>query len=196
MNKLLFPLVLLLASLPTTEAEATVYNVDPTHSTVGFRVGHLGISKVTGHFAGFSGSFAFDPQNPAATEAAGQVVVKSIDTDQQKRDEHLRGPEFFDVAQYPIIDFKLTSVTPLGQNRYQATGNFTMHGVSKPITLEVAFGGSVKDPWGNERAAFTASTKLNRKDFGLTWNKVLETGGLLVGDEVEITLEIEGIAAK
>jgi polyisoprenoid-binding protein YceI len=112
-----------------------------------------------------------------------------------KRDDHLKGPDFFDASKYPSITFKTNKVDKVSDAAFKAYGDLTIHGVTKPVTLDVTYGGSAKDPWGKERAAFEARTVINRKDFGLTWSKTIETGGLVVGDDVQITLEIEGVKA-
>lgn len=188
----LLPSLLLMSST----AFATDYTVDPDHSTIGFKIRHLTISTVTGRFTEVKGTFSFDPANVGGAKAEGTVGVQSINTEQKKRDDHLRSPEFFDAAKFPEMSFKTTKIVPGSDGSFKAEGDLTIHGVTKPVTLDVIYGGATKDPMGNERAAFSATTKVNRKDFGLNWNKVLETGGLLVGDDVTIQLEIEGIHKK
>ena len=180
----------------TQGASAATYKIDSDHTTVGFKIKHLAISTVTGKFTDFSGTFDFDPKNIAASKATAEVKIPSINTEVKKRDDHLKGPDFFDAAKYPDISFKTNKVESVQGTTFKASGDLTIHGVTKPVTLDVEFGGEAKDPWGNERAAFTASTKIKRSDFGLTWNKTLETGGLLVGDDVTISLEVEGIKQK
>ena len=113
-----------------------------------------------------------------------------------KRDDHLKSPDFFDVAKYPKLTFKTNKIDKVSDSAFKAHGDLTIHGVTKPVTLDVTYGGAAKDPWGKERVAFEAKTLINRKDFGLTWSKTLETGGLVVGDDVQITLEIEGVKAQ
>ena len=186
---------LVASCLFATNAWATDYKIDPSHSSVVFRVKHLAISYVPGRFTDLSGTFSFDPNNVAASKAAASVAVPSVNTADAKRDEHLKGPDFFDAAKYKDMTFSTTSIEPVSAENFKAHGNLTIRGVTKPVVLDVTFGGTAKDPWGNERAAFTATTKINRKDFGLTWSKAIETGALVVGDEVNITLEIEGIKA-
>ena len=188
-------LSLVASCLLATNAWATDYKIDPTHSSVVFKVKHLAISSVPGRFTELSGTFSFDPTNVAASKAAASVSVPSINTADTKRDDHLKGPDFFDAAKFKDITFATTSIESTTGENFKAHGNLTIRGVSKPVVLDVTFGGAAKDPWGNERAAFTATTKINRKDFGLTWNKTIETGALVVGDDVNITLEIEGIKA-
>jgi polyisoprenoid-binding protein YceI len=174
---------------------ATDYSIDSSHSSIGFKVKHLAISSVPGTFSEFKGTFSYDPANVAASKAEAEITVKSIDTSDAKRDDHLRAADFFDAPKYPTITFKSKKVEGVSASDFKAHGDLTIHGVTKPVVLDVTYGGSAVDPWGKERAAFVATTKINRKDFGLTWSKTLETGSLVVGDEVSITLEIEGIKA-
>lgn len=174
-------------------ASAAEYKIDPTHSTVGFKIKHLAISTVAGSFTDFTGSFEFEPNKIEASKAEAQINIKSVDTNQGKRDDHLRSPDFFDVAKFPEMKFVSKKVSDVKGDTFKVDGDLTIHGVTKPVTLDVTFGGVAKDPWNNERAAFAATTKINRKDFGLTWNKALETGGLVVGEEVAVNIEIEGI---
>lgn len=182
-----------LVLLSATPVFAANYKIDPDHSSVGFKIKHLAISSVSGRFTEFTGEFAYDPKNVTASKAAATIAIKSISTEAKKRDDHLKSPDFFDETKFPEISFKSTKVQAGAGDAFQVTGDLTIHGVTKSVVLDVTAGGEAKDPWGKERAAFSATTKINRKDFGLTWNKVLETGGLVVGDEVTITLEIEGI---
>jgi polyisoprenoid-binding protein YceI len=186
-------LITLLSAFPILAATAADYKIDADHSTVGFKIKHLAISTVPGRFTEFSGTFSFDPANIAASKANATIAAKSINTEQKKRDDHLRSPDFFDASQFPEITFKSSTVTEIDKENFKVIGALTIHGVTQSVTLDVTYTGSAKDPWGNDRAAFTATTKLNRKDFGLTWNKLLESGGLLVGEEVSVTIEIEGI---
>ena len=185
----------LLSCLVATSAWATDYKIDPTHSSVAFKVRHMGISYVPGRFMSLDGTFSYDPTNVKNSKASATIAVGSINTADAKRDDHLKGPDFLDATKFRDIAFKTTSVEPVSADAFKAHGDLTIHGVTKPVVLDVTYGGSGKDPWGNERAAFTATTKINRKDFGLTWSKALETGQLLVGEDVQIVLEIEGIKA-
>lgn len=173
-------------------AQAATYTVDPDHSTVSFKIRHV-FSRVEGQFTKFSGTIDYDPDKPQTWGAAGTIDAASIDTHVEKRDKHLRSEAFFDVEKYPTITFKSTKVEEAAKDHAKLDGEITIHGVTKPITLDVEIHGVGKDPWGNVRAGFTATTKLNRKDFGLTWNQVLETGQLMVGDEVMVTIEAEGV---
>ena len=177
-------------------AQAEVYEIDPSHSTVGFKIRHLAISSVPGRFADFSGTIEFDPKQIDKSHADASIAIKSINTDNNKRDDHLRGADFFDEAKHPAITFKTTKVEPVSESTFKATGDLSMHGVTKPVTLDVEYTGSATDPWGNKRIGFAATTSLSRKDFGITWNKALDAGGVVLGDEVKVTLEIEGIEKK
>jgi polyisoprenoid-binding protein YceI len=160
---------------------------------VGFSVSHL-FTSVQGRFDRFSGTIEFDPQKPEAAVVRATVEAASINTNHEKRDKHLRSGDFFDVENHPTLSFESTSgVTEMVENRGKLAGNLTIHGVTKPVVFDVVFRGQGKDPWGNVRAGFSARLDIDRKDYGLTWNKALETGGVLVGDEVEIRIEVEGI---
>ena len=188
-----FLLVGLLIVAGTSLAWATTYTVDPDHSTVSFKIRHL-FSNVTGTFNTFEGQFDYVPDHPEQWKANVTIQAASIDTRVVDRDTHLRSKDFFDVEQHPTITFTSTGVTDVASARAKLHGRLTIHGIEKPVVLDLAIHGEGKDPWGNLRSGFTASTTINRKDFGLTWNQALETGQLLVGEEVAITLEIEGLA--
>jgi len=181
----------LLAAAP---ARAATYSIDTAHSQVQFRVKHLGISTVAGRFGKFSGSFDLDPSDPGTLAVSAKVDVASIDTGEPKRDEHLRSETFFDVAKFPEIAFKSTSVEALAENKLKITGDLTLHGVTRAVVLEAEIGGAIKDPWGVPRAAISAKTTIQRQDFGLTWNKVLDSGGLMIGNAVQVILDVEGVA--
>jgi polyisoprenoid-binding protein YceI len=169
------------------------WNIDPTHSAIGFSVRHMVVSKTRGRFNKWSGQLRFDAENPAASSVEVNIDPASLDTGDAQRDTHLRSPDFFDVEKYPSAAFQSTNVEVAGADRYRVTGNLTVHGVTRPVVLFVTYEGSGKDPWGGERAGFSATTTIDRKDFGLEWNKALETGGLLVGEKVELNLEIEAV---
>lgn len=171
---------------------AAVYKVDLDHTSVGFKIRHL-LSNVQGNFREFEGTVDYDPAKPQDMKVEATVKAASIDTNVAPRDKHLRSKDFFDVEKFPTLTFKSTKFTPEGENKGKLEGNLTIHGVEKPVAFDVEIHGVAKDPWGNIRAAATATTKINRKDFGLTWNQAVETGQLLVGEEVLITLEVEGI---
>lgn len=172
------------------------WNLDPTHSGIHFTVRHMVISKVRGNFGTFKVETKFDPANLAATTASVSIDVASIATGVVDRDNHLKSPDFFDAAKFPAITFVSKSVSAKGGEQFSMTGELSMHGVTKSVTLEGEFGGVGKDPWGNERAGFGLKGSLNRKDFGLAWNQALETGGVLVGETVELNIELEVIRAK
>ncbi|MGH7897756.1 MAG: YceI family protein [Candidatus Binatia bacterium] len=180
----------------TAAAAATTYKIDPDHSSVAFQIRHL-FTSVSGRFEKFEGVIRLDEKDPAKTSVEGSIDAASIDTNVARRDNHLRSPDFFDVEKFPKISFRTTSVSDVDTAAKTAKlhGLLTMHGVERPVVLEVAFLGSGKDPAGNTRAGFQASTTINRKDFGLDWNKALEAGGFLVGDEVKITIDAETVAA-
>jgi polyisoprenoid-binding protein YceI len=168
------------------------YDIDTTHSTVGFAVKHMMVSTVHGTFAKYTGAIAIEDADVSKSTAHVEIDATSISTGVDKRDEHLKSPDFFDVAHYPKIVFDSTSVERKGPDALAITGNLTIKNVTRPVVLNVTgLTGEVKDPWGGTRRGASATTKLNRKDFGLTWNKALESGGVVVGDEITIQLEVE-----
>jgi polyisoprenoid-binding protein YceI len=169
---------------------ADTYKIDPVHSSVGFAVSHMVISTVKGKFDEFNGTVTVD--NSQVQTAQGTIQTKSVNTGVEGRDKDLRSANFFDVEKYPTITFQTKSATKEGENTV-LVGDFTMHGVTKALSLPVKVKGPIKDPWGNMRIGLEANTKVNRKDFGLTYNKALETGGLVVGDEVEIQINAEAV---
>ena len=184
---------LVVSVLGTCPAWAATYAIDNDHSTVGFRVRHL-FSRVMGSFDQFEGAFTYEPGQPDAWSAQAVIQAASINTKVAPRDKHLRSADFFDVERFPTITFKSTGVTDATPTSAKLHGLLTIRGVEKPVVLDLVIYGEGKDPWGNARSGFSATTTLARKEFGLTWNKTVETGQLLVGEEVEIVLEIEGIA--
>jgi len=171
------------------------WNFDLVHSHTGFSVRHLMISKVTGHFKVWSGTLETDEANPSASHLEVEIDAASIDTREPQRDEHLRSADFLDVAHYPKITFKSTNVTKTGEDRFNVTGILTIRGVGREVVLDTEYAGRQKDPWGGERSGFSAKTTIDRKDFGLTFNMPLEGGGVMVGDKVNINLEIEAVKA-
>ena len=189
----LFAMMAVSVALWAPCAGATTYQIDPTHSTVGFKVRHL-FSKVDGVFRDVSGSFDYVPGHPEQWKAATTIQATSIDTRVEKRDQHLRSADFFDVATFPILTFTSTGVTDATDTTAKLHGTLALHGVEKPIVLDVTIHGEGKDPWGGQRSGFTATAVINRTDFGLTWNKAVEAGQMLVGDDVEILIEVEGVA--
>ena len=174
-------------------AAARSYQIDKAHSEIAFQVRHL-LTRVRGHFGDFSGVIKVDEMNPANSSVDVTIQAASIDTHTADRDNHLRSADFFDVANYPTLTFKSVSVTPRGSEWLDVVGDLTIHGVTRQVTLPVNYLGNGKDPWGNEKAAFEADITINRKDFNLNWNATLETGGLLVGDDVKISLSIQALA--
>ncbi|GIU73328.1 MAG: polyisoprenoid-binding protein [Bryobacteraceae bacterium] len=187
---------MMLAAAPALLAER--YAIDGAHSKAQFAVRHLMVSTVRGEFTKIEGWVEYDEKNPAAIRIEAVIDAASINTGEPKRDEHLKSPDFFDVAKYPKITFRSKSARKTADG-LAVTGDLTIHGVTREVVLNVE-GPSpeVRDPWGNLRRGATATTKINRKDFGLTWNAALETGGVVVGDEVTITIDVEGVrqAAK
>jgi polyisoprenoid-binding protein YceI len=169
------------------------WNIDASHTSVGFTVRHL-ISKVRGTFRAFSGTIDLDEQDVRRSSVRVEIDAASVDTREPKRDAHLRSPDFFDVEQHPKLTFVSTQVLAEDGKVTQVIGDLTIHGVTRQVTLDVEDLGRARDPWGNEKLAFEARTQINRKDFGLGWNAVLETGGFLVGDKVEIDLELQAAA--
>ncbi|HZT31535.1 MAG TPA: YceI family protein [Bryobacteraceae bacterium] len=168
------------------------YQIDSAHSSAQFSVRHMMIANVKGEFTGISGTVAFDADKPAASTIDVVIDASSIATREPQRDAHLKSPDFLDTAKYPSITFKSTRVEASAPGYAQVTGDLTIHGVTKPVVLEVdGPTPEIRDPWGMLRRGATATAKVNRKDFGLTWNTVLETGGVLVGDDIKITLDVE-----
>jgi polyisoprenoid-binding protein YceI len=175
---------------PATAAD--VYTIDKNHSDVSFQIRHI-VSKVRGRFADFEGTIQIDPSKPEASSVAFTIRTASIDTNQPKRDDDLRSENFFDAAKYPEITFQSTKIETAGKDRYAVTGKLAMHGVSREITLPVTFLGFMKDPRGNERAGFELATTLNRLDYDIRWNRALEGGGALLGDAVDVTVNLETV---
>jgi len=170
----------------------STYQIDSAHSSVQFSVRHLMVSNVRGTFAGISGTVQYDPDKAAETTVEAVIDVNSLNTNDEKRDGHLKTPDFFDVAQYPTITFKSKSVSKTGDGEFRVVGDLTIHGVSKEVTLNVEeVSGEAKDPWGNIKIGATAKTKIKRGDFGLTWNAALETGGFLIGEDVKIEADLQ-----
>ncbi len=176
---------------PVTGRAADTYEIDAAHSSVQFAVRHMMISNVRGEFTKLSGKAVGDPANPTATVVEATIEAASIDTRNQKRDDHLRNPDFLDVAKFPTITFKSTKVEQAGE-AWKLHGDLTLHGVTKPVVLDVTnVTAPTKDPWGNMRIGATATTKINRQDYGIVFNKTLDGGGVLVGDEITITIDVE-----
>ncbi|SRR5579883_3057893 len=168
------------------------YEIDSAHSGAQFKVRHMMIANVKGEFTKISGKVSFDPANPAASSIDVSIDASSISTREPQRDEHLKSADFFDVANYPAITFVSKTVEPDGKDAYQVTGDLTIRGVTHEVKLLVdSVTPEAKDPWGGMRRGAVATTTINRKDFGLTWNMALETGGIVVGEEVHITIDVE-----
>lgn len=169
----------------------TTWKIDPIHSNIEFAVRHLMIATVKGRFTGVDGTISIDEGNPSSAEVDVRIEASTVDTREPQRDAHLRSADFFDVEKFPHLTFKGTRITGRKGSGFKLVGNLTIHGVTREVTLDVTEEGRVKDPWGRDRVGFSAHTKINRKDFGLMWNQVLETGGVAVADEVKINLELE-----
>jgi polyisoprenoid-binding protein YceI len=179
-----------IAASPSTNL--TQWQIDPAHSAAHFSVRHLMISNVRGEFTKLSGSALIHAADPAKSSVEITIEAASVNTREPQRDDHLRSVDFFDVAKYPSLTFRSKRVEALGAENFNLTGDLTIHGVTKEVTFDVEGPtASVKDPWGNIRVGVTASAKINRKDFGLVWNALTEAGGVVVGDEVKITIEAE-----
>jgi polyisoprenoid-binding protein YceI len=171
-------------------AAVTTFAVDPGHSDVSFQIRHL-MSKVRGVFREVAGTIVRDDQDPSKSSVELTIQAASIDTRNESRDKDLRGPNFFDVAKFPTITFESTRVEKVSDAEYRVTGQLTMHGVSKQVTLPVHFDGEMKDPSGTVRAGYSLATQLDRKEFGINWNRALDNGGYLLSDEVDVAITIE-----
>ena len=186
-----FALAFVLA-VSTVAMGSDVYQIDPQHTDVGFSIRHMVINNVKGSFKDFAGTIEYDGKDLLGLKAGGTIQVKSVDTGIAKRDEHLRSPDFFDVEKYPDIKFQGERVEKQGEG-FAMVGKFTMHGVTKDITIPFTLSGPVKDPWGQSRIGLEANLTLNRQDYGVNWNKTLDNGGVLVGDEVKIEINAEAV---
>ncbi len=171
------------------------YDLDTVHSHIDFSVRHLVVSKVKGRFKTWTGSLELDEENLTNSKVSVEIDVASVDTNEPQRDGHLRTGDFFEAEKHPKITFKSTSVAKKGESELAVTGDLTIKGHTHPVTLDVELGGTVKDPWGKRRAGFTATTTIERKDFGLTFNQTLDHGGVAIGEKVTISLDIEATAA-
>ena len=171
------------------------FQVDPAHSQIGFRVRHLGFNKVAGTFADYDVDVVLDPNDLTSLDASLVVRTASVDTGNEKRDAHLRSDDFFETETYPEMTFRSNSVKVEGDS-FELTGDLTLHGVSKSVVLEGEYLGEITDPWGMKRVAFEAETTLNRTDFGLVWNQVIESGGLLVSEKVEVVIELQLVRSE
>jgi polyisoprenoid-binding protein YceI len=189
-RRLILGLAMLTVIPAAAHADTTEWTLDTSHSHFGFSVPHMVISSVSGRFKQASGKFNLDEANLTKSQAELTLKVDSLDTDDAKRDEHLRSPEFFDAKKFPNITFKSTKIAKAG-NGYKVTGDLTIRDVTKPVTLDATISNAVKNPWGKLVRAVKASTKIKRGDYGLKWNKTLETGGVLIGEDVTLDLQFE-----
>jgi polyisoprenoid-binding protein YceI len=172
------------------------WNVDVTHSSINFSIRHMVVSKVRGRFTKFSGTVQLDEGGDLTRSSVeASLDASSVDTGAAQRDEHLRGADFFDVDRFPQLRFQSTSVAKLAGDRYRVIGKLTIRDITREVVLDAEYAGRGKDPWGSERVGFSAKTAIDRKDFGLVWNQALEAGGVLVGDRVEIELDVQVLKA-
>ena len=187
-------LMLALGLLIPALGHAATWELDPAHSSIGFAIRHMMISTVRGQFRTFTGKAVGDPASPGAASIEASIDAASIDTGNEKRDAHLKTADFLDVEKFPKITFKSKRIEPAGAGKAKVTGDLTLHGVTKQVVLDVEGPTPViKDPMGNTKAGAHATTKINRKDFGIVWNKAMDGGGLMVGDEIDITIDVEAV---
>lgn len=177
----------------TTSSNLPVWAIDSAHSSIGFTVRHMVVSRVRGRFTRWNGTIAMDERDPTGARVEISIEPASVDTGVEQRDNHLRSPDFFDVERHAAMTFRSTAIQKTGEGRYRVTGDLAMHGVTRPVSLEVEFAGSARDPWGGIRAGFSARGSLDRRDFGLTYNQLLEAGGVLVGEKVDLDIEVEAV---
>jgi len=190
-------IVLVIVIAAPLAASADTWQIDPVHTTVGFTVRHMTISTVRGQFNKVAGTITANGNDPATAVIEATIDTASIDTHSPDRDSDLKSANFLDVAKYPTMTFKSKKIEAAGPGKYNVVGDLTLHGVTKEVTLAVeATGAPIKDPWGNMRAGATATTTINRKDFGLTWNKMIEAGGAVVGDAVAVEIDVEAVKKK
>lgn len=180
-----------MADQTQTAAASSTWDIDPAHTLAEFSVKHMMITTVRGRFGAVSGTVELDEARPEKSKVEVEIDAQSIDTREEKRDGHLRSADFLEVEKHPKITFRSTRVTAKGEDRFEVEGDLTIRGVTKPTVLDVKREGSAKSPWGQEVMGFTADTKLDRREYGLQWNQALETGGVLVGNEVKVHLEVE-----
>ncbi len=185
-----------MSTLATPQTATSTWNIDPVHTVAEFKVKHMMISNVKGQFTGVKGVLALDESGLASSHVDASVDVASINTRDVQRDAHLKSADFFDVEKFPALSFKSTRISQVRDGELAVEGNLTIHGVTRKVVFDVEGPTApAKDPWGNTRVGLSATTRINRKDFGLTWNAALETGGILVGDEVTITLDVQFVKA-
>lgn len=195
MKKVLMNLFILVLFLSNLLLAQNTYQIDVVHSKIGFGVKHMVIATVEGNFKKFNGTIQFDGENVQSLQVEVTVDVNSINTDNEQRDNHLRSPDFFDVAKFPTATFKSKKVVER-DGKFILVGDLTLKGVTKEIEIPFTYNGKIIDPWNNERIGFEGETKINRKDFGLNWNKTLQNNSLLVGNEVTIKLHVEAVKMK
>ena len=185
------------AALLSGTAAASDWDIDPTHSSISFTVDHMVISEVQGKFDQFSGTITgFDAADASKAKVSATIQTGSVNTSNKDRDDHLKSPDFFDAEKFPTATFTSTAIKKTGEGKYEITGDFTLHGVTKSITIPVKMKGPITDPWGNVRTGFEGTINLDRTAYGLTWSKTLETGGLVVGNDVALTLRVEAVQKK
>ena len=185
-----------MTTLATPQVATTTWNIDPAHSVAEFKVKHMMISNVKGQFTGVSGTLTLDPSDVTRSIVDATIDAASINTREPQRDAHLKSADFFDVEKFPTLSFKSAKVEKRAEGELGVTGELTIHGVTRTVVFDVEGPTAPgKDPWGNTRIGLSATTKINRKDYGLTWNAALETGGILVGDDVTITLDVQFVKA-
>jgi polyisoprenoid-binding protein YceI len=183
-------------TLTAPQTTTTTWNLDPVHSVAEFKIKHMMISNVKGQFTGITGVLTLDENDIAGSRVEATVNASTINTREAQRDTHLKSADFLGVEQFPTLSFRSTQVKRTGDDELAVTGDLTIHGVTRKVTFQVEGPTAAgKDPWGNTRIGLSATTKINRKDFGLTWNAALETGGILVGEDVTITLDLEFVKA-
>jgi polyisoprenoid-binding protein YceI len=182
--------------LVATTASADSYKIDRGHSSVGFAVSHLGLSKVRGEFRDFAGSIDYDAGDISKSKVEATIQMASIDTRDSSRDAHLKSGDFFSADSFPTMTFKSTKVTDKGKGRLEIAGDLTLRGTTKPVILDAEMVGAADDPWGNKRMGFSAHAKIDRMDYGVKWNKLLDAGGFVVGHDVDIQIEIESVMKK
>ena len=185
-----------MSTLATPQTSTTTWSIDPVHSVAEFKVKHMMISNVKGQFPKVSGTLTLDESDLTQSHVEASIDAASIQTRDEQRDAHLKSADFFDVEKFPTLSFKSTGIRVVGEGELAVEGSLTIHGITRKVVFSVEGPTpAAKDPWGNTRLAISATTKINRKDFGLTWNAALETGGILVGDEVTITLDVQFVKA-
>src|SRR5580704_5534714 len=185
-----------MSTAPAPQTATTTWNIDPVHSVAEFKVKHMMISNVKGQFTAITGVMTVDESDVTKSHIEASIDAASVQTRDAQRDGHLKSPDFFDVEKFPTLSFKSTRVTRTGEGEHEVAGDLTIRGVTREVVFNVEGPTPpAKDPWGNTRVGLSATTKINRKDYGLTWNAALETGGILVGEEVTITLDVQLVKA-